>query len=159
MESALLDRFQMMRDHDGGSAFHQSVERLEHQLFGRRVEPRGRFIEDQDRRVADDGAGDGDALALAAGERHAALADHRVVAFRHPLDEFVRVGEPGRADDLIAGGFGFAVGDVLPDRRVEENRLLQDETDLLAQRSQSELAHVLSVDHDPRPTMGRRSAG
>src|SRR5262249_18773086 len=106
---------------------------------------------DQDWRVADDGAGDGDALALAAGERHAALADHRVVTFRRPLDEFVRVGQPGGADDLGVRGFGFAVGDVLPDRRAKENRLLQNKTDLLAQRIQTEVAHVLSINPDMPP--------
>ena len=47
------------------------------------VERRGRLVEDQDRRVADDGAGDADALPLAARQRHAALADHGVVALRH----------------------------------------------------------------------------
>src|SRR5262245_49106204 len=75
------DRFEVVSDDDDGLARSQASERFEHQLFGRRVEPRGGLIEDQDRRVADDGAGDGDALALAAGKRHAALADHRIVTF------------------------------------------------------------------------------
>src|SRR5262245_1927422 len=61
----------------------------------------------------------------------------------------MRVGEPGGADDLVARGFGFAVGDVLPDRRVEENRLLQNKADLLAQRPQGEVARVFSVDQEP----------
>ena len=62
--------------------------------------PDGGFVENQDRRVADDGAGDRDALALAARQRDAALADHRVVAVGHRLDELVRVGQFGRAPDL-----------------------------------------------------------
>ncbi len=39
------------------------------------VEGRGGLVEEQDRRVLQDGARDRDALALAARERHAALAD------------------------------------------------------------------------------------
>ena len=39
-----------------------------------------RLVEDQDRGVLEEGARDGDALALAAGEARAALADERVVA-------------------------------------------------------------------------------
>ena len=41
---------------------------------------RGGLVEDEDARVLEQDAGDGDALALAAGERDAALADAGVVA-------------------------------------------------------------------------------
>ena len=44
------------------------------------VERGGGLVEHQDRRVLQDHAGDGDALALAAGELDAALADMGVVA-------------------------------------------------------------------------------
>ena len=69
-----------VRDRDHGLAFHQVAEaRLDRGLdFG--IERRGRLVEHQDRRVLQDHARDGDALALAAGELHAALADLRVVA-------------------------------------------------------------------------------
>ena len=53
-----------------------------HQRLALGVERAGRLVEQQDRRVAQDGAGDGDALALAAGQRHAALAEQGVVALR-----------------------------------------------------------------------------
>ena len=46
------------------------------------VHAAGRVVEDQDARVHQQGAGDGDALLLPAGERGAALADRRVVALR-----------------------------------------------------------------------------
>ena len=61
---------------------HQAVERVLHGALALRVERRGRLVEEQDRRVLEDRAGDGDALALAAGQRHAALADLGVVALR-----------------------------------------------------------------------------
>jgi hypothetical protein len=57
-------------------------QRLLHQLLAFGVERRGRLVEQQDRRVAQDGAGDRDALALAARQHDAALADRRVVALR-----------------------------------------------------------------------------
>ena len=47
-------------------------------LLGLGVERRGRLVEQQDARVLQDGAGDRDALLLAAGELQAALADHGV---------------------------------------------------------------------------------
>src|SRR6185295_5822706 len=47
--------------------------------FALAVEARRRLVEDQDGRVGQDRAGDGDALALAAGELDAALADDAFV--------------------------------------------------------------------------------
>jgi hypothetical protein len=58
----------------------QQVERAAHRLLVHRVEMRGRLVEDQDRRVLQEGARDRDALALAAAQTGAALADRRVEA-------------------------------------------------------------------------------
>ena len=48
--------------------------------LGHRVERAGRFIENEDRRVLQQRAGDGETLALAAGQQPAALADRRFEA-------------------------------------------------------------------------------
>ena len=74
-----------VRDHQRGAALHQPLERRLHQRLALGVERRGRLVEQQERRVAQDRARDRDALALAAGQRHAALADRRVVALRQPV--------------------------------------------------------------------------
>ena len=142
----VADRAQMVRDDDRGAAGHEVLERLDDRLFGRRVERGRRLVENQNRRVADDGAGDGDALALAAGEGHAAVADHGRVALRHRHDEVVRVGELGRAHGRFGIRIRAAVGNVLPDRRAEEQCVLQDEADLIAQRLERVLADVHAVD-------------
>ena len=52
-------------------------ERLDNGVLGIGVERAGRLVEDQDRRVLEQRPGDGDALALAARQRRAALADAR----------------------------------------------------------------------------------
>ena len=62
------------------------------------VERAGRLVEDQDARVGDQRARDGDALALAARQARAALADDGVVALGQLEDEFVRAGELRRRD-------------------------------------------------------------
>ena len=68
--------------------------------------------------------GDGDALLLAAGDAHAALADVRVVARGEVADELVRERRlRGRGDGRRVRAVD-AVGDVAVDRRVEELRLL-----------------------------------
>ena len=53
------------------------AQRLLDRRLGAAVERAGRLVEDQDRRVLEQGAGDGDALLLAARKLEAALADHR----------------------------------------------------------------------------------
>ena len=58
-----------------------AADRLLDLVFGGAVDGAGRVVQDQDARIGEQRAGDGDALALTAGERDAALADHRLVAF------------------------------------------------------------------------------
>ena len=59
----------------------------------KRVERRGRLVEQQDRRRLEDRARDGDALLLAARQLQAALADLRLVAVRQRADEVVDLRE------------------------------------------------------------------
>src|SRR5437016_2083880 len=58
-----------MRDHETGPASHQAIKRLTHFRFALHVEAGHRFVQDQDQGVANERASDGDALALAPGER------------------------------------------------------------------------------------------
>ena len=76
----LRDGGEPVRDGDHGLAGHQRAETLLDRGLDLAVERRGRLVEHQDRRVLEDHAGDGDALALAAGQLDAALADMSVVA-------------------------------------------------------------------------------
>ena len=85
------DGRQPVGDGDHRLALHQPVEALLDRRLDLRIERAGRLVEDQDRRVLEEDAGDRDALALAAGELDAALADMGVVAVAA-----LRVGEPRR---------------------------------------------------------------
>src|SRR5262245_57612396 len=68
---------------------------LDHCCLSLLVKAGGGFVEDEDRRLADGGAGDGDALPLAVRQSHAPLAQNRVVPAGQGLDEFMGVGEAG----------------------------------------------------------------
>ena len=59
------------------------------------VDGAGGVVEHQDRRVEQQGPGDGDALALTAGQGVAALAHDRVVAVGELPDELVGARRPG----------------------------------------------------------------
>ena len=71
-------RGQAVRDGDDGAAVHEAAERLADQLLRFAVERRGRLIEQQQGRVLQEGAGDGDALPLSARQADAAISDQRV---------------------------------------------------------------------------------
>jgi hypothetical protein len=74
-----------VRDADHGAVLGEVIDGLLHLGLGLRVERGGGFVEHEDRRVADEGARDGDALALAAAQALAAFAEMRVVAVRQLL--------------------------------------------------------------------------
>ena len=67
-------------DGDHRLALHQPVERLLDGGLDLRIERAGRLVENEDRRVLEQDAGNGDPLALAAGELDPAFADMGVEA-------------------------------------------------------------------------------
>ena len=140
-----------MRDDHAGLAGRQAVECFADLAFTLPVQSRHRLVQDEDRGVADQRARDGDALALPARERGAALTDHGVVAVFQLTDEFVRVRGARRGLDLLRGGPGFPVRDVLADRGAEQDRLLQHQADVAPQRGPAVLPDVAAVDQDRAP--------
>jgi hypothetical protein len=85
-----------MRYHDTRLTFHQPVECLEDQLLGRCIQPGTGLVQNQDRRITNDGACNSDSLTLAPGKSNASLARDRVVPFRQLADKFVGIGQFGR---------------------------------------------------------------
>ena len=67
--------------------------------LGRGVQGAGRLVENEHARVADDGPGHGDQLALAQRQAGAALAEHGLVALGQAADELVGADEAGGGDD------------------------------------------------------------
>ncbi len=142
------NRAQAMGDHDGGAIFHQPRQRTLHMALAFGVERRGRFVQQQDRRIAQHGAGDGDALALAARQFQAAFADARIVAVRQLHDEFVRRRVLRRTLDIRSAGAGSAQRDIVGDAFVEQDGVLGHQSDIPAKRSQRDVADVVAVDFD-----------
>ena len=93
------------------------------------IERRGRFVEQQQRRIAQDRARDRDALALAAGQRHAALAELRLEAAGQPADEFGGVGQLGGVLDFRIGRIGPAEPDVFARGGCEHHGILRHQRD------------------------------
>src|SRR5580704_7297933 len=123
-----------MRDENGGAALHDLAEAREDAFFSVGVYACQGIIENEDARVADDGAGDGGPLLLTAGEGDSAFADHGVEAARELEDLGGDMGDGCGLLDLFRGCFGNSEGDVLADGLGEEKGLLRDETYLFAER-------------------------
>ena len=112
----------------GGELF----QRFLNERFAFRIERAGRLIEQQDRRIAQNGAGDGDALALAAGQGDAALAHFGVIALGKFLGELIDAGGAGCGHGGFARCIGLAEADVVEHRAGENHRVLRHDGDALA---------------------------
>ena len=142
-------RAQPVGDDDRRAGRDLGPERRADALLGRGVDRRGRIVEHQDRRGQQDAARDRQALALAAGERDAALADQGLVAPGQARDVVVQPRDLAGLRDPLAIGPGVAVGDVVLDRGGKQERVLLDQAHGPAQGGERDLAHVLAVDRDP----------
>ena len=121
----VADRGQAVRDDEACPTFAQPVHRLLHQQLGAGVHRARRLIEDEDGGVGDEGARDRQKLALTSGDIRGVLLQDRLVALREGLDDVVdEAGLRGRLHVLIRGA-GPPIADVLPDRPLEQPRVLQ----------------------------------
>lgn len=135
-------------DQERGPPGHDGAQRLVDLVLDAGVDGGGGVVEEEQPGVGEDGPGEGDALALAAGEGEPVFADGRVVAVGQVGDEPVGLGGAGGGLDLLVGGVGPPVGDVGPDRVGEEEAVLRYEADGGAQRLQGQVAHVVAADAD-----------
>src|ERR1700733_10627434 len=91
---------------DDSAAQGEAAKTVQHLLLGDGIEVSSRFVEQQQWGVLQVGAGDGNALGLAAGQAVAALTDRRVQAGRQPGGELIEARGGGGGGDLVGGGFG-----------------------------------------------------
>lgn len=117
---------------DGGAVDHDALQGTLDGRFCLVVYGGGCLIQDEHWRVFEYGAGNGDALALAAGEFLAAFADDGLVAVGQFHDEVVCFGDFGRGYNCFHAGIEGAVGDVFAHGAMKEEDVLADKTDGLA---------------------------
>ena len=128
-----------VRDQQRGAARGQVAQGRVDRGLGRVVDRRRRVVEHQHPGVGEHRAGQGDALALSAGQREPALADQRVVALGQALDELRHLRRLRRGDDLLVRGVRAAVGDVGADRVGEEEGVFEHHAQDGAQVRQPQL--------------------
>ena len=134
-----------MRHHDTRAPAHERRKRILDKLLALGVESTRGLVEHEHGTISQKGARNRHALTLPTREFHAALASDRVETFRQPLDELERVRQPRRLADFLRRRVGAAVGYVLGDRAVEQQRLLGDVGNLAAKRLLRAASDVLPI--------------
>src|SRR2546428_713400 len=137
-----------MADDDHGAALLETLQRLHNHCLGVRVDGARGLVQNEDRTVLQEGAGDGNALALAARELDPALTDLSIIALRKSDDELVGVRGPGGRDQFVPGGLRLRVADVFGDAGREEHRVLRHDCELTPEILQPEIAEVHAVEPD-----------
>ena len=122
-------------------------QRPEQRGSGLGVEPGGRLVEDEHRRVADQRPGDREPLALAARQRPPALAEPRVVAVRQRRAR-TRARPPPAPPPRSSASRRPAGRSAMFSRTVpsEQQRLLQQQRRRCAQRVERQVAQVVAVE-------------
>ena len=121
---------------------------LDHGL-GLGIERAGGFVENEDARLGQQSARDGEALPLAAGELDAALADNGVVALGKAFGELIHARGTAGKEELLITGIGAREQDVLADGAVEEKRLLQHYAQLRAEGVQVDRGQIHIINQHP----------
>ena len=128
------DQLGAMGDHEHRPAGAHALDRRGDDRHALGVEVGGRLVEDDERRVAQEGAGEPDPPALAGRERAPAVAEHGVVAGRQRRDERVRAGERRGGPHRVDRRARRAEADVVGDARPQQRGLLRHPGDVPAPR-------------------------
>ena len=153
----LGDGGQAVGDGEDGLAAHDPRQRVLDLRLDLAVQRARRLVQHQDRRVLEERPRQRDPLPLPARQLHPPLAQMRVIAgaarvILERQDEVVRLGRAGGGEQLVLGGVGAAVQDVVAGRAVEQRGVLRDHAHVAAQAFLADAAHVMAV-HQHRPVL------
>ena len=140
------DRRDPLGDDEFGGIGNVGAESLPDQRVGTGIDRAGRIVEDQDLRTFEQRPRDAETLFLPARDIGAALLDLGFVSVGETADELIRLREPTRLGDLLVGRAGVAPEQVFPDRAREQQILLQNHRDRVAERLGIVFAHVAPAD-------------
>ena len=143
-----LHRGQAVGDHDGGALAQQAVEvALQGGLGGGIEEGRG-LIHHQHRRITDRHPRHGQQLTLAGGEVAAALAQLGVEAGRQALQQWIEAQLGAEALQVWVADRGIEA-QVVGHVAAEQECVLQDHTEPMAQGGNRQLADIDAIQQDP----------
>ena len=129
----VLDGGEAVGDDERSAVFHQAVEGGLDLALGFGIDGSGGFVEEEDGRVFEESAGDGEALFLAAGEFHAALADVGHELLGEIADKGFGVGCFQGDPHFLIGCLTLGEKEIIADGAIEEERFLGNVSDFFAE--------------------------
>src|SRR4029453_8299935 len=135
-------------DDEGGAPGTEFPERLPNQSFGLGVDACRGVVEDQHPGIHEKGARDRQPLPLTTAQGNSAFADDCPVTLVEAFNELMRLGRACGLFDLLAGGGGATVGDVLRHCGTENKGLVENEADGPPEIMQTQGSQVSPIEKD-----------
>ena len=108
----------------------------------------GCLIQNQDRWIRHDGSSQCDALALSSRQIVAVVANIGLIAVGQLIGESINMSNFDGIQDFFVGHVRLAIGDIVPQRAVEQRGILRHPSKLFANLFGVHLPDVVSIDHD-----------
>ena len=152
-----VDDENLVRVADGGEAVCNdegcaSLHQLEHRVLnldlGASIDGRSGLVQDQQIGIGQNGARDGDELALSLRDVACIIGQHSIVSLRQVDDEAVRIGHARGLLHLFVRRVQAAIADVFPHGFGKKIRILQHHAHAAAQRIASDLLNRRAVDEN-----------
>ena len=137
-----------MGDDEGGAPHGESIESPLDLGLGDGVQRGGGLIQNEDGGIFQEDAGDGHPLLLSAGQEGAPLAHIGLEALGHGHDVVINFRLLRGLHDLLLGGVGSAVADILKNGVGEEEHILLDDADVPVEGALGHIPHIKPVDAD-----------
>jgi hypothetical protein len=147
----LLHGGKAMRNDKAGAVRAKVFERLLHEAFGAVVECGGRFIEQEQRRIFEQGACDREPLFFTTGKASAALTGDGVQAIRIARTNSAAFAASKCGPEVSFGGIVFREQEIFAQRGVEKETFLSDISELVAQPFFGNVLKRYTIDEDASP--------
>src|SRR6476619_1165862 len=135
-----------VRDYDGSTVEHQSLQRFLDESLRRGVHARSRFIQNQNWRILQECPRNRKPLLFAHTQLYSALPHHAAQSLRQPIDEGTRVCHSRRLQQFFIRRIRLPNLQVLADGAVKQKAFLCHHPDLLPQCANVEITNRTSVD-------------
>src|SRR3989442_6283171 len=134
-----------MSNHQGCPTSHDTLHSIHNQSLGGRINSARWLVQDENGRVLQESAGQGNALAFTSGHPHTTLSNKRVITVGKGDNKVMRIGGFGGRNDVLEARSGATIRNVFSDARGEQHGFLQDNGKLVAQISKLIVAYIYPI--------------
>ena len=127
-----VERAETMGNHEGRPASHDALHRFHDERLGGHINRTGRLVKNENGRVLQESARQGNALAFTAGQPHTSFAHKRVIAIGKRHNKVMRIGDFRGSNNVLETRSGAAIRNIFSEARREQHGFLHDNGKLIA---------------------------